>query len=148
MLSAAVVLAIMITPIITAISRDVLLAVPRTLREAALALGSTRWEALRTVVSSARWGIFGGIILGLGRALGETMAVTMVIGNDPSIHTSILQPSYTLASVIANEFTEAATPLYISALVELGLVLLLTTLVVNVLARALVWSITQRYQRR
>jgi len=148
MLSAAVILAIMVTPIITSVARDVLLAIPRVQREAALALGSTRWEAIRTVVGTARWGIFGAIILGLGRALGETMAVTMVIGNDPSIHASILQPAYTLASVIANEFTEATTPLYVSALIEIGLVLLLTTLVVNIVARLLVWSIARRYSQR
>lgn len=148
MLSAAVILAIMVTPIITSVARDVLLAIPRSQREAALALGSTRWEAIRTVVGTARWGIFGAIILGLGRALGETMAVTMVIGNDPSIHASILQPAYTLASVIANEFTEATTPLYVSALIEIGLVLLLTTLVVNIVARLLVWSIARRYSQQ
>ncbi len=146
MLSAGVILAIMVTPIITSVARDVLHAIPRSQREAAFALGSTRWEAIRTVVGTARWGIFGAVILGLGRALGETMAVTMVIGNDPSIHTSILQPAYTLASVIANEFTEATTPLYVSALIEIGLVLLLTTLVVNILARLLVWSIARRYR--
>lgn len=147
MLSAAVILAIMVIPIITSVGRDVLLAIPGSQREAALALGSTRWEAIRTVVGTARWGIFGAIILGLGRALGETMAVTMVIGNDPSIHASILQPAYTLASVIANEFTEATTPLYVSALIEIGLVLLLTTLVVNILARLLVWSLARRYRQ-
>jgi phosphate transport system permease protein len=146
MLSAGMILAIMVTPIITSVARDVLLAIPRSQREAAFALGSTRWEAIRTVVGTARWGIFGAVILGLGRALGETMAVTMVIGNDPSIHTSILQPAYTLASVIANEFTEATTPLYVSALIEIGLVLLVTTLVVNILARLLVWSIARRYR--
>lgn len=148
MLSAAVILAIMVTPIITAVARDVLLTIPRSQREAAYALGATQWEVIRTVVGTARWGIFGAVILGLGRALGETMAVTMVIGNDPTIHVSLVQPAYTLASVIANEFTEATTPLYSSALVELGLVLLLTTLAVNVAARVLVWSIARRYQRR
>ncbi len=147
MLSAAVILAIMTIPIITSVTRDILLAIPRMQREAAYALGSTRWEAIRIVLGSGRWGIFGAMILGLGRALGETMAVTMVIGNDPSIHASILQPAYTLASVIANEFTEATTPLYLSALVEIGLVLLLTTLVVNIIARLLVWSLARRYRQ-
>lgn len=147
MLSAAVILAVMTTPIITSVARDVLLAIPRMQREAAYALGSTRWEAIRIILGSGRWGIFGAMILGLGRALGETMAVTMVIGNDPSIHASILQPAYTLASVIANEFTEATTPLYLSALVEIGLVLLLTTLVVNIIARLLVWSLARRYHQ-
>ncbi|MCS7303105.1 MAG: phosphate ABC transporter permease subunit PstC [Candidatus Kapabacteria bacterium] len=147
MLSAAVILAIMTIPIITSVTRDVLRTVPRAQREAAFALGSTKWEAIRTVLNTARWGIFGAIVLGLGRALGETMAVTMVIGNDPTIHTSILQPAYTLASVIANEFTEATSPLYVSALVQLGLVLLLVTLVVNIVARLLVWSLARRYQR-
>lgn len=147
MLSAGVILAIMTIPIIASVARDVLRSVPNSLREAAFALGSTRWEAIRTVIGTARWGIFGAMILGLGRALGETMAVTMVIGNDPSIHQSILQPAYTLASVIANEFTEATTPLYVSALVELGLVLLLVTLVVNIIARVLVWSVARRYRQ-
>lgn len=147
MLSAGVILAIMTIPIIASVARDVLRSVPHSLREAAFALGSTRWEAIRTVIGTARWGIFGAMILGLGRALGETMAVTMVIGNDPSIHQSILQPAYTLASVIANEFTEATTPLYVSALVELGLVLLLVTLVVNIIARVLVWSVARRYRQ-
>lgn len=146
MLSAAVILAIMVTPIVASVARDVLSAIPRMQREAAYALGATRWEVIRTVLGSARWGIFGAIVLGLGRALGETMAVTMVIGNDPSIHVSILQPAYTLSSVIANEFTEATTPLYLSALVTLGLVLLLATLVVNIVARVLVWSVARRYR--
>ncbi|MCX7929640.1 MAG: phosphate ABC transporter permease subunit PstC [Chlorobi bacterium] len=147
MLSAGVILAIMTIPIITSVARDVLQAIPASQREAAYALGATRWETIGIVLSSSRWGIFGATMLGLGRALGETMAVTMVIGNDPSIHTSILQPAYTLASVIANEFTEATTPLYMSALVEIGLVLLLTTLLVNIIARLLVWSLARRFRQ-
>lgn len=148
MLSAGVILAIMTIPIIASVTREVLQSLPRSQREAAYALGSTKWEAIRTVIGTARWGIFGAVILGLGRALGETMAVTMVIGNDPSIHLSVLQPAYTLASVIANEFTEATTPLYVSALVELGLVLLMVTLAVNITARLLVWSVARRYRQQ
>ncbi|MBL7998056.1 MAG: phosphate ABC transporter permease subunit PstC [Candidatus Kapabacteria bacterium] len=144
LLSAAVILAIMIIPIITSITRDVMLAIPMSQREAAFALGSTKWEAIKIVIANARWGILGGIILGLGRALGETMAVTLVIGNSPYINSSILQPSYTMASVIANEFTEATSDMYLSALIEVGLVLLITTFVVNMLARFLVWSVTRR----
>ena len=144
MLSAAVILAIMILPIITSISRDVMLAIPMSQREAALALGSTKWEAIKIVVANARWGVLGAIILGLGRALGETMAVTLVIGNSPQISASIFQPAYTMASVIANEFTEATTETYSSALIEVGLALLVTTFAVNMLARFLVWSVTRR----
>lgn len=143
MLSAGVILGIMILPIITSISRDVMLAIPMSQREAALALGSTKWEAIKIVVANARWGVLGAVILGLGRALGETMAVTLVIGNSPQISASILQPAYTMASVIANEFTEATTDMYSSALIEVGLVLLITTFVVNMLARFLVWSVTR-----
>ena len=112
-------------------------------REAALALGSTRWEATRVALHYARVGIFGAIMLSFGRALGETMAVTMVIGNRPEISASLFAPSYTIASVIANEFTEATGDLYLSALVELGLVLFLVTFIVNGAARLLVWSVTR-----
>ena len=138
-----VILAIMVTPIITAVVRDVLAAVPVSQREAALALGATKWETTRVVLANGAPGIAGAIILGLGRAVGETMAVTMVIGNRPEISLSLFEPSYTIASVIANEFTEATGDLYLSALVELGLVLFLVTFVVNGAARLLVWSVTR-----
>jgi phosphate transport system permease protein len=144
MLAAGVILAIMVVPIISSITREVLLAVPQNQREAALALGATRWEMIRTaVLRNARAGMLGAIILGLGRALGETMAVTMVIGNRPEIAASLFAPGYTMASVIANEFSEATGDLYLSSLVEIGLALLLVTLVVNALARLLVWSVTR-----
>ena len=138
-----VILAIMVTPIITAVVRDVLAAVPVSQREAALALGATKWETTRVVLANGAPGIAGAIILGLGRAVGETMAVTMVIGNRPQISVSVFEPSYTIASVLANEFTEATGDLYLSALVELGLVLFLVTFVVNGAARLLVWSVTR-----
>ncbi|MDR3765064.1 MAG: phosphate ABC transporter permease subunit PstC [Acidobacteriota bacterium] len=144
MLAAAVILAIMIVPIIASITREVLVAVPQNQREAVLALGATRWEMVRmAVLRNARAGIMGGIILGLGRAIGETMAVTMVIGNRPEISKSLLAPGYTMASVIANEFSEASDDLYLSALVEIGLALLIVTVIVNACARLLVWSITR-----
>jgi phosphate transport system permease protein len=144
MLAAGVILGIMIIPIISSITREVLTAVPRVQREGVLALGATRWEMIRMgVLRNARAGIFGAIILGLGRALGETMAVTMVIGNRPDISTSLFAPAYTMASVIANEFTEATEDLYLSALIEIGLALFIITLIVNALARLLVWSITR-----
>jgi len=131
-------------PIIASITREVLTAVPQNQREAALSLGATRWEMIRVgVLRNARAGIVGAIILGLGRALGETMAVTMVIGNLPQISKSLFAPGYTLASVIANEFTEATGDLYLSALIEIGLALFLITIVVNILARLLVWSTTR-----
>src|ERR1700704_2591665 len=144
MLAAGVILAIMILPIIASITREVVTAVPRVQREAALALGATRWEMLRmAVLRNARPGIFGAVILGLGRALGETMAVTMVIGNRPEIMRSLFAPGHTLASVIANEFSEAVGNTYISALAEMALVLFVLTLVVNALAGLMVWSITR-----
>ena len=144
MLAAGGVLAIMILPIITSIAREVITAVPRQQREAALALGATRWETLRmAVLRNARPGIFGAIILGLGRALGETMAVTMVIGNRPEIAKSLFAPGTTLASVIANEFTEAVGNVYLSAIVEMALILFVLTLVVNALAALLVWTVTR-----
>jgi phosphate transport system permease protein len=121
-----------------------MLAVPNSQREAVLALGATRWEMIRTgVLRNARIGIVGAVILGLGRALGETMAVTMVIGNHPDISKSLFAPGYTLASVIANEFSEATGNLYTSALIEIGLALFLVTIVVNAIARALVWAVTR-----
>jgi phosphate transport system permease protein len=144
MLAAGIILAIMIVPIVASITREVLIAVPRNQREAALALGATRWEMIRiSVLRNARTGIMGAIILGLGRALGETMAVTMVIGNRAEIAKSLFAPGYTMASVIANEFTEATGNLYLSSLIEIGLVLLLVTLVVNAIARLLIWTITR-----
>ncbi|HEY0384818.1 MAG TPA: phosphate ABC transporter permease subunit PstC [Pyrinomonadaceae bacterium] len=142
--TAGIILAIMITPIISAVVRDVLAAVPISQREAALALGATRWETTRIVLANAASGIAGAIILGLGRAIGETMAVTMVIGNRPEISASLFKPSYTIASVIANEFTEATGDLYLNALIELGLILFLVTFIVNGVAKLLVWSVTRK----
>jgi phosphate transport system permease protein len=142
MLAAGLVLSIMVLPYISAVTREVLMAVPRSQREAALALGATRWEMIRdAVLPYARSGIIGGIMLGLGRALGETMAVTMVIGNAPEINASLLKPGYTLASVIANEFAEATGDLHVSTLMAVGGVLFLITIVVNALARWLVWRV-------
>src|SRR5438270_8062272 len=149
MLTAGIVLSIMIIPIISSITREVLAAVPHQQREAALALGATRWEMIRMgVLRNARAGIFGAIILGLGRALGETIAVTLVIGNRPEITKSLFAPAYTMASVIANEFSEATDDLYLSSLIELGLALFLVTIVVNILAQLLVWSVTRGAPRR
>jgi phosphate transport system permease protein len=142
MLAAGLILSIMVVPYITSVSREVLLAVPNAQREAALGLGATRWETTRiAVLRYGRSGLVGAILLGLGRALGETMAVTMVIGNRPEVSASLFAPGYTMASVLANEFTEATSDLYVSALVEIGLLLLGVTLVVNGLARLLVWSV-------
>jgi phosphate transport system permease protein len=142
MLAAGLILAIMIVPFIIAVSREVLLAVPNSQREAALALGATRWETTRiAVLRYARSGLIGAILLGLGRALGETMAVTMVIGNRAEISASLFAPGYTMASMIANEFAEATSNLYLSALVEVGLLLFVVTVIVNGLARLLVWSV-------
>jgi len=136
--SAAVVLAIMVVPFIVSISREVLLAVPISQREAMMALGATKWEVTwKTVVPYARQGIMGSIFLSLARALGETMAVTMVIGNVAQVSTSLLAPGYTIAAVIANEFTEATGDLYLHALIELGLVLFAVTMIINALARLL-----------
>lgn len=143
MLAAGMILSIMILPIISALSRDILNAVPMAQREAALALGSTRWEATRIALSYSRSGIVGATILGLGRAFGETMAVTMVIGNNPVIKASLFEPAYTMASVLANEFTEATSEMYISALIEIALVLFIVALLVNAAARILVWSFTR-----
>ncbi|HEY2961913.1 MAG TPA: phosphate ABC transporter permease subunit PstC [Pyrinomonadaceae bacterium] len=144
LLTGGIILAIMVTPIISAVVRDVLAAVPGSQREAALALGATKWEMIRVVLVNGAPGIAGAVILGLGRALGETMAVTMVIGNRPQISLSLFEPSYTIASAIANEFTEATGDLYLSALVELGLILFLVTFIVNGIARVLVWSVTRK----
>ena len=144
MLAAGIILAIMIIPIIASITREVLVAVPQNQREAVLALGATKWEMVRmAVLRNARAGIMGGVILGLGRAIGETMAVTMLIGNRPDIQRSLFAPGYTMASVIANEFSEATDDLYLSALIEIGLALLLVTVIVNICAQVLIWSITR-----
>jgi len=144
LLTGGIILAIMVTPIVSAVVRDVLAAVPGSQREAALALGATRWEMIRVVLVNGAPGIAGAVILGLGRALGETMAVTMVIGNRAQISPSLFEPSYTIASAIANEFTEATGDLYLSSLVELGLILFLVTFVVNGIARVLVWNVTRK----
>jgi len=138
--TAGIILAIMIIPTVSAVSKDILNAVPNSQREAMYSLGATDWEVIqKSVLPYARSGIFGATILGLGRAVGETMAVTMVIGNTPSITASLFSGGYTLSAVIANEFTEAASPLYLSALVELGLILFFVALAINVFARLLLW---------
>src|SRR5215467_9296710 len=143
LLSAGVVLSVMVAPYIISVSREVLLAVPRDLREAALALGATRWEATwDIVVPFARKGIAGSIFLALARSLGETMAVTMVIGNDPRIRASLFAPGYSIAAVIANEFSEATSKIHISALIQLGLVLFFITIIVNAMARLLIITMT------
>jgi phosphate transport system permease protein len=142
--SAGVILAIMILPIISSLTREVMSAVPHSQREAVLALGATRWEMIRMgVLRNARIGIVGAVILGLGRALGETMAVTMVIGNTPEIHKSLLSNGATMASVIANEFTEAVGDVHMSALIEIALALFIVTIIVNVIAQMLVWAVTR-----
>jgi phosphate transport system permease protein len=143
-LTAGVILAVMILPIISSLTREVMSTVPHSQREAVLALGATRWEMIRiAVLRNARIGIVGAIILGLGRALGETMAVAMVIGNSPEIHRSILANGSTMASVIANEFSEASDELHMSALIEIGLALFVVTIIVNAIARMLVWAVTR-----
>jgi phosphate transport system permease protein len=144
LLTASIILAIMILPIISSITRDIMMAVPNHQREAVLALGATRWEMIRIgVLRNARIGIVGAVILGLGRALGETMAVAMTIGNHAVISNSLFAPGNTLASAIANEFSEATDDLYLSALIEIGLALFLVTIVVNAIARLLVWAVTR-----
>jgi phosphate transport system permease protein len=144
-LTAGIVLAIMVIPYIISVSREVLLSVPRDQREAALALGATRWESTwKVVVPFARNGIMGSIFLALARALGETMAVTMVIGNTPAISASLFSPGYSIAAVIANEFTEATGDLYLQSLIELGLVLFLLTFILNGLARLLIVATSQK----
>ncbi|MGB7264616.1 MAG: phosphate ABC transporter permease subunit PstC [Terracidiphilus sp.] len=142
--AASVILAIMILPIISSLTREVMTAVPHSQREAVLALGATRWEMIRMgVLRNARIGIVGAVILGLGRALGETMAVTMVIGNTPSISRSLLANGSSMAAVIANEFTEAVSAMHLSALIEIGLALFIVTIIVNAIARVLVWAVTR-----
>src|SRR5919109_1259019 len=149
MFAGGIVIAVMILPIITSVSREILRSVPDLQREAAYGLGATRWEATRiAVLSYAKKGLFGAVILGLGRALGETMAVTMVIGNTPQIALSLFQPGYTLASVLANEFTEATTDMYLQALFEIGLVLFGITIVVNLLAQLLLKTMTAKSTTR
>jgi phosphate transport system permease protein len=143
MLSAALILAIMVLPFTSSVSREVLRSVPAAQREGAYALGATRFEAIRAALFYARTGVVGAVMLGFGRALGETMAVTMVIGNNPKISLSLFAPQYTMAAVVANEFTEAADELYLSALVEIGLVLFIITLFVNSLSRLLIWSMNR-----
>ncbi|UPU38275.1 phosphate ABC transporter permease subunit PstC [Geomonas paludis] len=147
MLAAIFILMIMVVPIITSITREVLLAVPQSQKEAAIALGATRWETIRVaILPYGKSGILGAAILGLGRAIGETMAVTMVIGNAPNISLSLLSPAYTMPSVIANEFAETTSKLHASALMEIGLILMVVTLVVNALARLLIWSVSRSAQ--
>jgi phosphate transport system permease protein len=143
MLAAALILAVMVVPFTSTVAREVLKTVPMTQREAAYALGATRFEAIRAAMFFARTGIIGAVMLGFGRALGETMAVTMVIGNNPQVSLSLFAPQYTMAAVLANEFTEAANALYLSALIEIGLVLFIITLAVNALSRGLIWSMAQ-----
>jgi phosphate transport system permease protein len=142
LLTAGIILAVMILPTVTAISRDVIAAIPQDQREASMALGATKWETVaKVVLPSARTGIFGALILALGRAVGETIATTMVIGNRPEIAASLFAPSYTLASVIANEFTEATSDVYVSALLELGLLLFIVSLLINAAARFMMWTV-------
>ena len=148
MLSAALILAIMVIPFTASVAREVLKSVPVAQREAAYALGATRFEAISAALYYARTGIVGAVMLGFGRALGETMAVTMVIGNNPKISTSLFAPQYTMAAVLANEFTEAADELYLHALIEIGLVLFIITLIVNSLSRLLIWSMQPHRRAR
>ncbi len=143
MLSATLILAVMVVPFTSSVAREVLKSVPMAQREAAYALGATRFEAISAALFYARTGIVGAVMLGFGRALGETMAVTMVIGNNPQVSTSLFAPQYTMAAVLANEFTEAADELYLHALIEIGLVLFTITLIVNGLSRLLIWSMAR-----
>ena len=146
MLAAGIILAIMILPIISSISRDVLQAIPKSQREAALALGATKWETTKIVLADGKSGLLGATLLGLGRAVGETMAVTMVIGNRPEISASLLDPGHSMASVIANEFAEATTDMYTSSLIEIALILFALTIILNVIARLIVWSMTKKFK--
>jgi phosphate transport system permease protein len=147
MLSAVLILAVMVIPFASSVAREVLRAVPMSQREAAYALGATKWEAIQAALFYGRTGIIGAIMLGFGRALGETMAVTMVIGNNPQISLSLFAPQYTMAAVLANEFTEAADELYLHALIEVGLVLFVITLIVNVGSRLLIWRMNRPARR-
>ena len=148
MLAASLILAIMVIPFTSSVAREVLKAVPSTQREAAYALGATRWEAIQAAIRYGRTGILGAIMLGFGRAIGETMAVTMVIGNNPKISASLYAAQHTMAAVIANEFTEADTDLYLNALIEIGLVLFVITLIVNALSRLLIWTVSREAKVR
>jgi phosphate transport system permease protein len=144
MLAAALILAVMVIPFTSSVAREILKNVPSTQREAAYALGATRWEAIKVAIGFGKSGIVGAVMLGFGRALGETMAVTMVIGNSPQVSASLFKPQYTMAAVIANEFTEAADELYLHALIEIGLLLFIITVGVNLLSRILIWSTKRR----
>jgi phosphate transport system permease protein len=148
MLSAALILSIMVIPFSSSVAREVLKSVPQAQREGAYALGATRWEAIRMALFYARTGIVGAVMLGFGRALGETMAVTMVIGNNPQISWSLYKPQYTMAAVIANEFTEATDDLHLHALIEIGLVLFVITLIVNMISRLFIWSMARQKRPR
>jgi phosphate transport system permease protein len=145
--TAAIILAIMVIPFTSSVAREILKNVPVAQREGAYALGATRWEAIKVAIGYGKTGVIGAIMLGLGRALGETMAVTMVIGNNPQVSLSLYAPQYTMAAVIANEFTEAADELYLHALIEIGLLLFIITIVVNVISRLLIWSTKRRMTR-
>ena len=147
LLSAALILAIMVIPFTSSVAREILKNVPSVQREAAYALGATRWEAIKVAMGYGKTGIIGAVMLGFGRALGETMAVTMVIGNNPQVSASLYAPQYTMAAVIANEFTEAADELYLHALIEIGLLLFIITVAVNVISRFLIWSMKARSSR-
>jgi len=147
MATAGLILAVMVIPFTSSVAREILKNVPMAQREAAYALGATRWEAIKAAISFGKTGIIGAVMLGFGRALGETMAVTMVIGNSPKISASLFAPQYTMAAVIANEFTEAADELYLHALIEIGLLLFIITIVVNMLSRLLIWSMKKRSTR-
>jgi phosphate transport system permease protein len=144
MLTAAVILAVMVIPFTSSVAREILKNVPSSQREAAYALGATRWEAIKVAIGYGKTGIIGAVMLGFGRALGETMAVTMVIGNNPKASLSLFAPQHTLAAVIANEFTEAADELYLHALIEIGLLLFVITIVINALSRGLIWGMNRR----
>jgi phosphate transport system permease protein len=144
MLSGALILAVMVIPFTSSVAREILKNVPSTQREAAYALGATRWEAIKVAIGFGKSGIIGAVMLGFGRALGETIAVTMVIGNSPQVTASLFKPQYTMAAVIANEFTEAADELYLHALIEIGLFLFIITIVVNLISRLLIWSMKRR----
>ena len=145
--TAALILAIMVVPFTSSVAREILKNVPIAQREAAYALGATRWEAIKAAISYGKSGIIGAVMLGFGRALGETMAVTMVIGNSPQVSASLVAPQYTMAAVIANEFTEAADELYLHALIEIGLLLFVITIIINMLSRLLIWSMQKRSTR-
>jgi phosphate transport system permease protein len=147
MLTAALILAVMVIPFTSSVAREILKNVPSSQREAAYALGATRWEAIKVAIGYGKSGIIGAVMLGFGRALGETMAVTMVIGNSPKVSASLFAPQYTMAAVIANEFTEAADELYLHALIEIGLLLFVITIVINALSRLLIWSMAKRSAR-